>query len=172
MLKSFKTAVLAASLTLAPLAASAQSYALGALRIDHAWSRPNPPGAPTAVGYMTITNTGRTPDRLVGAVSPEAASVEVHQMTMAGGVMRMRPLSGGLPIPASQTVRLAPVGYHLMLIGPKHAFRTGERILAILRFEHAGQVKVELLVQASPPADDAQAHPEMSHMNMSHMDMR
>jgi copper(I)-binding protein len=79
-----------------------------------------------------------------------AARLEVHEMTMTGGVMRMRPLSGGLAIPPGQTVALAPGGYHLMLIGPKRPFRLGAQVPATLRFAKAGPVKVTFVVQAAP----------------------
>ena len=144
----------------APFAASAHSYAVGPLQIGHPWSRPNPPGAPTAVGYLTITNTGRTPDRLLGGSSPLAAKIEVHEMSMTGGIMRMRPVAGGLLIPPGQTVTLAPGGYHLMIIGPKQGFKVGDHIPATLRFEHAGEVKVEFYVEAAS-ASAGQSMPGM-----------
>jgi copper(I)-binding protein len=75
-------------------------------------------------------------------------------MTMAGGIMRMRPVPGGLPIPAGQTVKLEPNGYHLMLIGPKRPFKVGDRIPATLRFQRAGAVKVEFDVLAAAPGSE------------------
>lgn len=142
-------AVLAAA-CLALTGASASAQAHGALSITQAWSRPTPPGAPTAVGYLTITNHGRRTDRLTGATSPAAQKVEIHQMSMAGGVMRMRPVAGGLAIAPGQTVALAPGGYHLMLVGPRRQFKAGERIPVTLDFEHAGRIDVALDVGAGP----------------------
>ena len=143
MFKHFSLAFVAIALiAAAPFAASAHSYTLGALQIGHPWSRPNPPGAPTAAGYLTITNTGKTPDRLLGGSSPVATKIEVHEMSMTGGIMRMRPVAGGLVLPAGQTVKLEPGGFHLMIIGPKRAFKVGDHIPATLRFEHAGEIRV------------------------------
>ena len=66
--------------------------------------------------------------------------------------MRMRPVAGGLVIPPGQTVKLEPGGYHLMIIGPKQAFKVGDHIPATLRFEHAGSLKVEFYVEAASAA--------------------
>jgi copper(I)-binding protein len=152
MFKTFGIALAAVALVAAPLAAAAHSYQIGALKIGHPWSRPNPPGAPTAAGYLTVTNTGAVPDRLLGGSSPEANAIEVHEMSMTGGIMRMRPVAGGLVIPPGQTVKLEPGGYHLMIIGPKQAFKVGDHIPATLRFEHAGSLKVEFYVEAASAA--------------------
>ena len=153
MIKHLAFAAMALAIIVgAPLAAAAHGYPLGALTIGHPWSRPTSPGAPTAAGYLTITNTGTTPDRLLGGSTPAATRIEIHVTSMTGGIMRMRPVVGGLLAPAGQTVTLAPGGYHLMIVGPKHAFRIGDHIPATLRFEHAGEVKVEFYVEAAAPA--------------------
>ena len=121
---------------------------MGPLKIEQPWSRPTPAGAPTAVGYLTVANTGGAPDRLLGAVSPDAERIEVHSMSVAGGVMRMRPIAGGLAIGPGKTVEAQPdSGVHLMFVHPKRPFRIGDQIPATLRFEHAGEVKVEFYVQ-------------------------
>lgn len=156
MIKTLKAIILGLSLiAIAPLGVMAHDYSAGGLRIGHPWSRPNPPGAPTAAGYLTITNTGRQPDRLLGGLSPLVGRIEVHEMSMAGGIMRMRPLPYGLLLAPGATVRLEPGGYHLMLIGPRRAFRVGDRIPATLRFERAGDVRVEFEVQAGAGAKPA-----------------
>ena len=147
--------LLAAAVTLAPLAASAHAYDIGPLHVGHPWSKPTPNGAPTAVGYLTVTNGGKTADRLLGGTSPAADAVELHAMSMAGGVMRMRLLSDGFLIAPGATLTLAPGGDHLMLIGLKHALKVGDRVPATLRFAHAGEVRVEFVVQADAPAAGA-----------------
>jgi len=118
----------------------------GDLVVSQAWTRPTPPGAPTAVGYLVISNHGDTPDQLLGADSPDAASVTVHQMSMTGGIMRMRPVVGGLAIPAGGAVSLDPNGDHLMFEGLKRPFKTGETAPVVLHFQHAGAVRVALAV--------------------------
>ena len=69
-------------------------------------------------------------------------------MSMTGGVMRMRPVAGGLAIGAGRTVRFAEGGYHLMFISPKRPLKSGQTVAATLRFEHAGPVVVAFKVGA------------------------
>jgi periplasmic copper chaperone A len=98
-----------------------QSYKLGQLIIEAPWARATPKGAEVGAGYLKITNTGKEADRLMGGSLPVATSVEVHQMTMSDGVMKMRKVDNGLEIKPGKTVELKPGGYHLMLIGPMRA---------------------------------------------------
>ena len=128
-----------------------------AIRIDHPWSRPTPPSAPTAVGYLTIVNRANAPDRLMAVSSPAAATVSVHSMSMAGGVMRMRPVDGGLPIPPKGQITLGPDGDHLMFMGLKRPFRVGDRVPVVLTFAHAGRARAVLAVESlegGAPATD------------------
>ena len=122
-------------------------------------SRPTTEGAATAAGYLSITNTGTAPDRLLGGSTPEADRLEVHRMSVARGVMRMRPMPDGLPSPAGKTIEVQPnSGVHLMFIRPKHLFHVGSHIPVTLRFAHAGEVKVEFYVQDGPPPTGPQEH--------------
>jgi copper(I)-binding protein len=147
-MKNVLLSALAASLALLPSLALAGDYKLGALEIGQPWSRATPPTAPTAGGFLTITNAGATPDRLVAARTTAAEQAQVHQMKMEGNVMRMRELDHGLDVPAGATVALTPGGYHLMLIGLKAPLKTGMRVPVTLVFEKAGSIDVELDVQA------------------------
>ena len=148
-----KTVILSAALA-AAAALSAPCEAQQAnprpLRIGHPWTRPTPPGAAAAVGYLRIDNDGPVADRLLGGSSPLVDRIEVHQVTLIGGVMRMRPVVGGLTIPAHGTATLAPGGFHLMLIGPKRQFKVGDRIPAMLRFERAGPVRIRFTAEFAP----------------------
>jgi copper(I)-binding protein len=145
-------AALVAAGVLAPAVAGARDYVVGDLRIGHPWIRATPNVAPTAAAYLTVTNRGHAPDRLLGGVSPDAASVEPHSMSMAGGVMRMRRLAEGFPIAPGATLSLAPGGGHLMLIAPRRPFRVGDKVPVTLKFAGAGAVKVEFAVEAGLPA--------------------
>ena len=123
-----------------------------AIRIIHPWTRPTTPHALTGVGYLTIENKGDAADRLVGASSPAARSVELHQEKISGAVMSMAAVPGGLAIPAHARVTLAPGGYHLMLVAPGHPFQRGQTVPVTLDFEHAGPVKVGLSVEQAAPS--------------------
>lgn len=134
--------------------AAADDVTAGDLRIGRPWTRAVGERAPTAAGYMAIRNTGSTPDRLLGAESPRATRIELHEMSVTDGVMRMRPLPDGIALPSGDEIRLAPGGLHLMIIGPQGGFVQGTTIPATLIFARAGRVQVELAVQA-PGARDA-----------------
>ncbi|MBV9993668.1 MAG: copper chaperone PCu(A)C [Caulobacteraceae bacterium] len=143
----------AALLGLALFAAEAVAKPVG-IAVSGAWIQATPPGAATAAGYLTIVNRGREADRLVGAESSVAAKVQPHHMSMTGGIMRMRPVAGGLGIAAGATVRLAPEGDHLMLIGLKSPMTPGKIVKVTLEFARAGKVAVDVPVRAGPPAGD------------------
>lgn len=152
MTKTTRALAVAGAMMLAG-SAFARPVQLGTLTITSAWVRPTPPGAPSAAGYLSIVNHGAAEDRLVGATTPDAASVQVHEMSMtANGVMKMRPVPGGLAIPPGRTITLAPGGYHLMIIGPTQEFKPGERVPVTLIFKHAGKVAV-LFPVANGPTD-------------------
>lgn len=128
-----------------------QARAAG-IEVRNAWISVPPPGAPTAAGYGAITNHGPASDRLMGGHTAAAASVEVHQMSRAGGVMRMRPVVGGLAIGASATADLGPrASHHLMLIGLKAPLTAGRRVRVVLHFQRAGDVAVDFPVRADAP---------------------
>jgi len=135
-------------LAAASVTAAAQNYTAGSLKIERPWTRATPSGAKVAGGYMTITNTGTEPDRLVGGSLPLAGRFEVHEMTMDGGVMKMRELQGGLEIKPGQTVQLKPGGYHVMFMELKELLKQGETLKGQLRFLKAGTVDVEYKVES------------------------
>ena len=118
------------------------------VRAADAWCRPAPRGASTAACYITLT--AGSADRLVSVDTPAAARVEIHRMDMEQGVMRMRPVEGGVPLPAGEAVPLAPAGLHLMLITPQADLAAGGRVPLTLRFENAPSLAVTAPVRAAP----------------------
>ena len=97
---------------------------------------------------MTLDNKANAADRLTGASSDIAAEVQVHEMAVVDGVMQMRQLAGGLPIPAGGSVTLKPGGYHVMLIGLKKPLTPGETFPLTLTFANAGNISVTVPVRA------------------------
>src|SRR3984957_16760429 len=140
--------------------AHAYDYKVGALEIDHPWSRAVPKGATVAAGYVTIKNTGTEPDRLLGGSTPVAGKFEVHEMSMDKGVMKMRPVTGGLEIKPGETVEPKPQSFHIMMMGLKQPIEKGKPFKGSLTFEKAGSVDVDFAVEAvgAPPAAAAPAH--------------
>jgi copper(I)-binding protein len=145
---------------LAPAAYGKDIHA-GSLDITGPWSRATPKGAPAAAGYLTIKNNGTAADRLVGGSSDVASRLEVHEMSMDNGVMRMRPLKDGLEIKPGETVELKPQGLHIMFTGLKKALKQGDQFKATLEFEKAGKVDVDFDVSGmgGPAGQDKMAPP-------------
>jgi hypothetical protein len=144
MVTSVRLFVLAA-LQLAAVAAGAQ----GAIKVEQAWARPTVAGQAGGGGFLRITNTGTSADRLLSARSEVAKEVELHTMAMEGDVMRMRQVAS-IDVPAGKTVALEPGGLHIMFIGLKSTLKNGASFPLTLRFEKAGEIRVDVKVRPNP----------------------
>lgn len=162
--------LLAATLFAGASPVLAHDYTIGDLKIEHPWSRATPGGAKVAGGFMKITNTGTTSDRLIGGSAAVSGVFEVHEMKMDGSVMRMRALEKGLEIKPGQTVELKPGGYHVMFIDLKAPLKEGETIKGTLIFERAGTLNVEYKVEAR--GSSGQGNPHGGHGSMKHGEMK
>lgn len=160
--------VFALALALMAPTAFAYDYSHGPVKVDNPWSRPTPPGTPMGVGYMSISNNGDSDITLIGASTPKAEHVSIHETSMHEGVMRMAPVKGGLKIPAGTTVELKPHSYHLMLEKLKSPLSEGEIVPLTLSFEGAGDMPVELNVESLD--GDSMEGQSMDHSghNMDH----
>ena len=149
---------LAALLALAVVQpAAAQHLKAGDLIIETPWTRATPGGAKVAGGFLKITNTGSAPDRLIGGTLPLAEKVEVHEMAMADGIMKMRRLDA-LDIPPGKSIELKPGSYHVMFMGLKDGLKAGGTITGTLVFEKAGTVNVAYKIApigAASPSGEA-----------------
>lgn len=117
---------------------------VGDIEVSAGWVRAMLPGQPSGGGFLTIANTGQAPDRLVAAASPAAGKVEFHTMEVVNDVMVMRPVEGGLEVPAGGRVELKPGGLHLMFMDVAEPFASGSSVALTLEFEKAGKVEVQL----------------------------
>lgn len=144
--------------------ASAGDTQIGDIVVSNVWTRVTPPGAKVAGGFMTITNKGKTADRLVGGTAPIAGRIEVHEMTMEGGAMKMQEVAGGLEIKPGETVELKPGSYHVMFMDLKAGPVEGTPIEGTLKFDKAGETKVNYKVAplgaktANSKGGDAKMH--------------
>ncbi|MCU6498436.1 copper chaperone PCu(A)C [Rugamonas sp. A1-17] len=119
--------------------------AFAQVTVSEAWVRGTVAAQKATGAFMTLTSTQDS--RLVGASSPAAGVVEVHEMKMVGDVMRMRQIDG-LALPAGQPVQLSPGGYHLMMMQLKQPLANGEKIPLTLEFEDAHKVRSKVVVDA------------------------
>jgi copper(I)-binding protein len=143
---AFAAQLALASVTAIP--AHAADYDLGTIHISDTWSRATPKGATTGAGYMTIANRGSAPDRVSCVLSEASAECQIHSMAMENGVMKMRPVEGGLEIKPGDSVTLKPGGFHMMLVDLKHPLEAGQMLKATLKFDHAGTIDVDFPIAA------------------------
>jgi copper(I)-binding protein len=103
----------------------------------------------TSAVYMTITNPTDSDDALVAAITDVAGIVEIHESMLGDNdVMMMRPVDGGIPIPATESQELRPGGFHVMLLDLPAAIEAGDTITVTLVFESGAEIIV-----AAPVAD-------------------
>lgn len=124
--------------------AACQDAAAPAVAVSDAVCRPTPNGRDLTGCYMTLTAT--TDDRLISVSTPAAATSEIHEMSTEGGVMTMREMAGGLPLPAAQATTLQPGGNHIMLMHVTAPLSEGETVELALTFEDAAPVAVSARV--------------------------
>jgi periplasmic copper chaperone A len=121
--------------------------------VSAAWARATPPGMAVAAVYLTLVG-GSKDDRLIGAETPRAGMAQIHVVSEAEGMSRMRQTEG-VDVPAQTSVALAPQGTHIMLMDLPRPLVAGERFALTLQFERAGKVGVSVEVRApaaAPPA--------------------
>ena len=144
----------------------------GQPKIENAWARATPGKAENGAAYLTIVSP--VPDRLTAASTPDAKIAELHEMTMQGGVMKMRPLPNGIELPAGKPITLKPGGMHIMLMGLKQPLKKGETFPLTLSFEKAGTKEVNVAVEgpgAIGPHAGASSNMPMGNMPMGNMPM-
>jgi copper(I)-binding protein len=164
-MSGIKASLTALALLFSVASAAAGDVTVGAIKISAPWARATPKSAPVGGGYLKITNSGSTSDRLIGGSTPISGRLEVHEMTMSGATMKMRPLANGLEIKPGETVELKPGGAHIMFVQLKDQLQQGRSFKATLEFEKAGKVEVDFDIAGigatSPGAADHSGHGSM-----------
>ena len=122
----------------------ASAAAADGIEIDEPWVRASLGRVPNSAAYMVIRSDA--PDRLIGASSPAAERVELHNQMEHAGVQQMRRIEA-LPLGPDQPATLQPGGLHLMLMGLKDRLVEGDTVALELTFERAGTVEVEALIR-------------------------
>jgi copper(I)-binding protein len=140
-------------------ASGVATFKLGDLTVTSPWTRATPGGAKIAGGYLKITNNGTSADRFVGTKSDVSDRVEVHEMSMSDGVMKMRPLPNGLEIKPGETVELKSGSYHLMFMDLKQSLKPGDSFKSTLQFEKAGSLEVDFIVRGLGATDGGAMSP-------------
>ncbi|MCS7102211.1 MAG: copper chaperone PCu(A)C [Burkholderiaceae bacterium] len=128
----------------------------GDLTVEEPWARATVGGQANGAAYLKIRNAGAT-DKLLSASAPVASVVELHTHVMDGNVMRMRKVEA-IDITGGAVTELKPGGLHVMLIGLKAPLKAGEKFPLTLKFERAGEVKVDVEVRTAAPTGGAHKH--------------
>jgi periplasmic copper chaperone A len=131
----------------------ASAAAAADVRVENAWARSPAPGQKTASAYVDLTSASDAVLR--AAASPLAGRVELHAMTLDGGIMRMRSIAR-IDLPAGKTVKFEPGGLHLMLFDLKQPLKPGDKLPLVLTIQgpasSATTLKVEAEVRAAAAA--------------------
>lgn len=157
-LRRFGPAALMVAALVLPQAAGAHGFQIGDIAIGHPWARATAPGAPVAGGFMKLSNKSAVADTLVSATFVAAGRVELHEMAVVDGVMKMRALPTGLTVKPGETVELKPGGFHVMFMDLKQPLKQGDKIKGTLTFEKAGSIEVEYAIESLTAGANA-AHP-------------
>lgn len=118
---------------------------LAQVTVSDAWVRGTVPGQKATGAFMNLKSASDA--ALVSAASPAAGIVEIHEMAMDGGVMKMRAVDK-LPLPAGKPVDLKPGGYHVMLMDLKQQLKEGETVAVTLVVEGKDGKKETIEVKA------------------------
>ncbi len=157
------------------VAACAAPAAGGGITVKDVWARPSSAPAPTATAkagmgtamtttmaggmesgmngpvsaaYMTLQNSGGSADKLVSVSTDAAMVAEVHEtFSQDNGMMSMRPVQGGLEVPANGSVQLKPGSFHIMLMNLKQQLVEGQTIKLSLKFASGKTIDVDAPVK-------------------------
>lgn len=127
-------------------AAGAQTSAASTIVVEQPFARATPKGAKTGAAYMTLVNNGASSDRLVGATTPVADTVQFHKETEENGVSRMREVHNVDLEPGAKIV-FKPGEMHMMIVGLKQSLVRGQTFPLALQFEKAGNIEVTIPIQ-------------------------
>jgi len=122
------------------------SSAQAEVNVSQAWVRATTAAQKATGAFMQITSSEG--GNLLSAKSAAIPVVEVHEMSMADGVMKMRQIPK-LSLPAKQMVELKPGSYHIMLMDLKAPIKAGDKVPLTLTVEEGGKQKIiEVVAEA------------------------
>lgn len=113
------------------------SPTLADIRIENPWVRAST--GPNAALFMTLVNTGESPEKLVGAQIDICEHAELHTHIEENGIFRMREVDF-IEIPAESSIALKPGGYHVMLMKINAPLRKGDEISITLLLDNKKEI--------------------------------
>jgi copper(I)-binding protein/cytochrome c-type biogenesis protein CcmH/NrfF len=128
-------------------AESAQTDPLGTeVRVESAWVRVGTAGSVTGA-YGTVYNPSADTLRVVGAQSPVADTVELHETMQHDGMVHMTPQTA-LAVPPRDSLVLAPGGLHLMVRALHRDLVIGETVRFALLLADGHRIDFPVEVRA------------------------
>jgi copper(I)-binding protein len=150
------------SLTAVSVARAAEQV-VGDLKLTAPWIRASVPGQVNGAGYVQIDNKAGQADRLISATTNGVNRVELHTIITDNGVAKMREVPG-IDVPAKGAVKLMPGGFHIMFLGLTSPFKADTTVTVTLKFEKAGDVKVDFEIKPATYNPNAKsAHDNHKH---------
>jgi periplasmic copper chaperone A len=142
-------------------------YRKGQIHAVQAWARINPVQGRPSAAYFVLHNESKVADRLIAANSPIAGRIEIHEHVRDNGVMKMRPVAGGVAVAVDDMVLFEPGGLHLMLFDVKNPPKAGTRFPITLTFQRGKpqviQVEAKALTASAPKNKGGYDHHGHNH---------
>ena len=133
------------------------SGAFAAPVITDAWIPEQPPGAMASAVFLNMINQTDKPEALVKAEAPGFKLVQLHQSIEVNGMHKMIEQKE-IVVPAHGETRLAPGGYHIMLIQPEKRLQAGDSLPVTLTFADGSHETVSVPVKKRPTMPGMKTH--------------
>ena len=152
----FVGAIMKYRMFIASMLLAASLNVTAAVTVESPWVRATVPGQSATGAYMVLRSSEDAV--LTGVMTPVAGVADVHQMTLEGGVMKMRTIQR-LALPAGKSVELKSGGYHIMIMDMKRPLSVGDIVPLTLSIEGGGRTqKVEVKAEVRALGDVAEGH--------------
>lgn len=138
-----------------PTAAAASTTSAQAVTVADAWVKAAPSGMTAMFGR--IVNPGGQPVTVVSGAAQVAGVVELHEVAMVDGAMKMRPKAGGFEVPAGGSHELKPGADHVMLMKLKKPVAAGDTVTVVLTLSTGSSVTVNAVAKEFTGANESYA---------------
>lgn len=147
----------------------APAFAQETITVNDAYSRITAPTVKMGAAFMEITNNSKKDDILLTANADVSKKIEIHKTTIdKEGVMKMREMKEGIPLPAGKTVTLQPGGLHIMLMGLKAPLKLDDTYKMTLKFKNAPEKTITIKVNKGKVTDMSSMEMDHSHHGHDH----
>jgi len=122
------------------------------LTIVDGWAKAADDGMSAAFGM--VQNPTSSPIQIIGAASPYATAVQLHEVVMQDGSMVMQQKAAGFTVPANGMLQLKPGGNHLMFMGITKPITPGMMIPIKLVTSDGGVLRTSVMAKVFAGANE------------------